>query len=410
ALAGYVIDDLKKKQKLCAAKTVMIIAVVILVGLLGWYKYAGFVSENLRLLGLGVPALRIALPIGISFYTFQIVSYVIDVWRGTVKPPRRPVDFAAFISMFSQLIAGPIVRYSDVEQDLIHPRRTDATELWLGVRRFIVGLSKKILLANAMANICDVFRASDDKSVLFYWIYAVSLALYIYFDFSGYSDMAIGIGRMLGFSFPENFNYPYLSRSLTEFWRRWHMTLGSWFRDYIYIPMGGNRVKKIRWVFNLAVVWALTGLWHGAAWNFVLWGLFFAVLLPLEKQFYMDFLNRHRVLSHIYALVFILVSFVIFNADSVKMAGVDIAGMFGAGVPMVSPDALYCLKSNGLLLCIAVFAAMPVAKNWVAKQEEKAALTGKVWVIQSVLCALALIVCTAYLVDGSFNPFLYFRF
>jgi len=169
-------------------------------------------------------------------------------------------------------------------------------------------------------------------------------------------------------------------------------------------------VKKIRWVFNLAVVWALTGLWHGAAWNFVLWGLFFAVLLPLEKQFYMDFLNRHRVLSHIYAIVFILVSFVIFNADSVKLAGADIAGMFGAGVPMVSPDALYCLKSNGLLLCIAVFAAMPVAKNWVAKQEEKAALTGKVWIIQSVLCALALIVCTAYLVDGSFNPFLYFRF
>ena len=388
------------------------LSIVILAGLLGYFKYADFFISNFNAVtGLSLPLLRVTLPIGISFYTFQILSYTVDVYRGDTAAQKNIVSFAAYVSMFPQLIAGPIVRYTDVAREL--DTRTLSVDLaYEGARRFILGLSKKILLANLLAELCDAFRASGEKSVLFYWMYAISFALFIYFDFSGYSDMAIGLGKILGFHFPENFNYPYLSRSVTEFWRRWHMTLGGWFRDYVYIPLGGNRVSSIRWIFNIAVVWSLTGLWHGAAWNFVLWGVMFAVLLVLEKLFLGKVLkNMPAVLSHTLVMVVILISFVIFNAADLNEAFSDIAGMFGgAGVPFVTGETLYVLRSYAVVLALGILGSTPFPARIAAKLAGTRG-TGRVMkVVEPIVLIALLLVCTAFLVDGSFNPFLYFRF
>ena len=313
--------------------------------------------------------------------------------------------------MFPQLIAGPIVRYTDVEKEL--ETRTHSVILaYDGVKRFLIGLSKKILLANLFAELCDTFRASGEKSVLFYWLYAVGFTMLIYFDFSGYSDMAIGLGKIMGFRFPENFNYPYLSRSVTEFWRRWHMTLGTWFRDYVYIPLGGNRVSFGRWIFNIAVVWFLTGLWHGAAWNFVLWGLLFAVLLVLEKLFLKKWLNKlPRILNHALVMLVIIISFVLFNASSLAEAGTDIAGMFGGtGVPLVTAETLYYLRSYAGVFLLGIIGCTPLPATLV-KRFAAGKKTARVYrVLEVAALVVLLLVCTAFLVDGSFNPFLYFRF
>ena len=317
----------------------LLVSVVISVALLGLFKYADFFIGSFNALtGLGIPMLRLALPVGISFYTFQCLSYTIDVYRGEVPPQKNILSFGAYVAMFPQLIAGPIVRYSDIARQL--ENRTHSREdFFAGLRRFLVGLSKKVILADNFALLAKLFRESDEKSVLFYWLYALAFLFNIYFDFSGYSDMAIGLGRIFGFDFPENFNYPYLSKSVTEFWRRWHMTLGSWFRDYVYIPMGGNRVSKGRWVFNILTVWMLTGLWHGAAWNFVLWGLFFGVMLMIEK--WVPALQKlPRFLCHGYVLLAVIFSFVLFNAESLSQAASDLAGLFGIGVGLLSPAAL----------------------------------------------------------------------
>ena len=264
-------------------KVWLTVSIVISVALLGLFKYADFFIDSFNsLTGLSVPFLRLALPVGISFYTFQCLSYTIDVYRGNVESQKNPISFGAYVSLFPQLIAGPIVRYVDVAREL-GSRDHTWENVGLGLRRFIVGLAKKIIIADNIAFLLTLFRSSADKSVLFYWMYAIGFSLNIYFDFSGYSDMAIGLGRVFGFRFIENFDHPYTSKSVTEFWRRWHMSLGSWFRDYIYIPLGGNRVPQWRWVLNILAVWMLTGLWHGAAWNFVIWGLMFAVLLLAEK-------------------------------------------------------------------------------------------------------------------------------
>ena len=282
--SGYVLGLLIEKfRAMPLGKLFLIVSVAISLGLLGYFKYVDFFISNFNaVFGLSVPLLRIALPIGISFYTFQLLSYTIDVYRGTVAAQRNFITLAAYIAMFPQLIAGPIVRYSDVAAQL--KSRTHSFEkIALGIRRFILGLAKKILIANALGELCDIFRVSGDQSVLFYWLYAIAFTLHIYFDFSGYSDMAIGLGKVFGFDFPENFRFPYISASITEFWRRWHISLGSWFRDYVYIPLGGNRVGKAKWLRNILVVWLLTGFWHGAAWNFIVWGLLFAVLLVVEK-------------------------------------------------------------------------------------------------------------------------------
>ena len=409
---GYIFGRLVEKyrgQK--RAKLFLTLSVVFSFLMLGYCKYADFfISSFNAVTGLSIPLLKIALPIGISFYTFQIVSYVIDVYRGDVSAQRNYVNLAAYISMFPQLIAGPIVRYADIAGQL--ENRTHSTaKTSLGVRRFIIGLSKKILLANVLGELVDVFKNTDERSVLFYWLYAVAYTLHIYFDFSGYSDMAIGLGHVFGFDFLENFNYPFISRSITEFWRRWHLSLGSWFRDYLYIPLGGNRVPRGRWIFNIAVVWAATGLWHGAAWNFVAWGIFFAVLLVLEKLFLKKWLEHAPARGHVYVMLLVIISFVLFDATSLRGAGETIGAMFGAGgLPAVSFEALYNLRSYAVVLILGIIGSTPLPKLAVERIRKTSGGAVLINAAEPVVLIALLAVSTAFLIDGSFNPFLYFRF
>ena len=389
----------------------LIISVVGSLSMLVFFKYTNFIIRTINALaGLGIAEISgvSVLPLGISFYTFQTMSYSIDVFRGQVKAEHNIIDFGAYVVMFPQLIAGPIVRYADVREQL-NTRRTTGQDLAAGLSRFVAGLSKKVLLANTLYALVTQFKAAEQRTVLFCWLYALAYVLHLYFDFSGYSDMAIGLGRIFGFHFPENFQYPYISRSVTEFWRRWHISLGTWFRDYVYIPLGGNRVPRARWVLNLAVVWALTGLWHGAAWNFVAWGLLFAVLLLAEKLWLGEWLHRHPALGHFYVLAAVLASFVLFDADSVAGALGVLAGMAGlAGLPAADALSLYCLRSYAVLLLLAAVGSTP----WPQKLWQR--LAGRApWlcaVLGPVGLAVLLVLDTAFLVDGSFNPFLYFRF
>ena len=333
-----------------------------------------------------------------------------DVYRGAVPAQRNYVDLAAYIAMFPQLVAGPIVRYADIAGQL-RDRTHSLSGASMGVRRFIIGLSKKVLIANQLGALVVVFRESAEPSVLFCWLYAAAYMLHIYFDFSGYSDMAIGLGYVFGFRFPENFDYPYISRSITEFWRRWHISLGAWFRDYLYIPLGGNRVGKFRWLFNIAVVWAATGLWHGAAWNFALWGLLFAALLMVEKLWLSGWLKRHRVISHLYVLFLVMVSFVIFDAESVAAAFSRISAMFGGqALPVLTVESVYYLKSYLVILALALIGATPLPKKLAALAGKGRYTRVACHIAEPVACLILLTVCTAYLIDGSFNPFLYFRF
>ena len=382
------------------------LSVCVGVGLLGLFKYADFfISSVNAATGMSLPLLKLALPVGISFYTFQCLSYTVDVYRGTVPPQKNPISFGAYVALFPQLIAGPIVRYADVAREL--EERTHSWEnVGMGLRRFLIGLAKKVILADNLAMLAKLYRESAEPSLVFAWLYAVAFTLNIYFDFSGYSDMAIGLGRMFGFHFPENFNYPYLSKSVTEFWRRWHISLGSWFRDYVYIPLGGNRVSKAKWVRNILVVWMLTGLWHGAAWNFVLWGLLFAALLLMEKA--LPGLQRlPGVLRHGYVLLAVILSFVLFNADTLAQAGNDFSALFGlAGLPLFTAETGYYLRSYAPALVIACIGATPLVKQAAQKIGENRAFQ----MLEPVLWLGLLLVCTAYLVDGSFSPFLYFRF
>ena len=387
------------------------LSVLTTLGLLGYFKYADFFIGSLNsAFGLSLPLLRVALPIGISFYTFQLLSYTVDVYRGDVAAQKNIIDFAAYVAMFPQLIAGPIVRYSDIAGQLTQ-RTHSLDKIASGIRRFVMGLAKKVLIANVLGQLCTQFRQTAQPSVLFHWLYAVAFMLQIYFDFSGYSDMAIGLGRLFGFDFPENFNYPYISKSITEFWRRWHISLGSWFRDYVYIPLGGNRRGIGRQLFNILVVWMLTGLWHGAAWNFVLWGVFYALLLTAEKLGLKKALDNHGALGHVYVLLAVLLGFVLFNADSLGQAAQDIAGMFAFGkLPLFSAEAVYYLRSYGVVLILAVIGATPLPKRVIAALSENRKLTRSWNVLEPLLLTGLLLVVTAYLVDGSFNPFLYFRF
>lgn len=407
-VAGLLIEAFSQKK---VKKAVFVISTIIITGFLAVFKYADFFLESFKgITGLPVGLLNLALPVGISFYTFQILSYTIDVYRGQVPAQKNFINLASYIAMFPQLIAGPIVRYSDIAKQL--KERTHSFENFaLGGSRFIMGLSKKVLIANVLGELCSVFKASDEKSVLFYWLYAVAFALQVYYDFSGYSDMAIGLGRIMGFRFMENFNYPYISKSATEFWRRWHISLGSWFRDYIYIPLGGNRVSAPRHFFNIFVVWLLTGLWHGAAWNFVVWGLYFAVLLVIEKVFLLKYLNSSRVISRFYTLFAVLISFVIFNATDMGEAFSYIKGMlFLGGAPVISTEFLYYVRSYGVILLLGVIGATPIVKKLAVRFSEGEKTSKISDVLRPVVLVALLTVTTAYLVDGSFNPFLYFRF
>ena len=399
-ICGLGIGSAKREQ---ARKLWLTVSVIIGITLLTVFKYADFFIQSFAAVtGLSLPLLKLALPIGISFYTFQCMSYAVDVYRGTVQPQRNPIAFGAYVALFPQLIAGPIVRYVDVARELEN-RSTTLEDAMAGIRRFLIGFAKKILLANQLGLLTEVFRDSSQKSILFHWLYAVAFMLHIYFDFSGYSDMAIGLGRIFGFHFIENFDYPYLSKSVTEFWRRWHMSLGSWFRDYVYIPLGGNRVSKPRWVFNILVVWMLTGLWHGASWNFVLWGLLFAALLLIEK--WLPALQKLPViLRRAYVLFLVMLSFVLFNAASLPQAAQDMAGLFG-GLPLTTVESLYYLHSYGFVLAVSIVGATPLPKMIAARIPEKVMA-----VVEPLALMVLLLTCTAYLVDGSFNPFLYFRF
>ena len=412
-LQGYVFGRLIEKhaQNKKRSKLFLTASVALSLALLAYCKYADFFLSSVNAVtGLSFKLLHVTLPIGISFYTFQILSYVVDVYRGEVPAQKSFLKLGTYIAMFPQLIAGPIVRYADIAPQL-DSRQTMLEDVSSGACRFVIGLSKKVLLANVLYELITAFQQSRDLSVLYFWLYAVSFALQLYFDFSGYSDMAIGLGRIFGFRFQENFNYPYISGSITEFWRRWHISLGSWFRDYVYIPLGGNRVSKAKWLRNILVVWMLTGLWHGASWNFVLWGLGFAVLLVAEKLVYGRLLQRTHVLKHVYTLLLVTLSFVLFNADSVSEAVSQLGAMFGAGgLPLVSTEGVYYLKSYAGTFLFAAIGATPLVSNAISRFGKTRFGAQALTVLQPLVMLALLAACTAFLVDGSFNPFLYFRF
>lgn len=407
---GFLIDYYRENKKL--SKLFMFISLIGSFSILAVFKYADFFIENVNaIFNSNMALLKLALPIGISFYTFQIASYTIDLYWGNIKLQKSFIKFMTYVSMFPQLIAGPIVRYSDIEKE-IDDRTITRENISYGVRRFTLGLSKKILLANVLGEFVDIFKTSSNKSVLFVWLYVIAYSLHIYFDFSGYSDMAIGLGKAFGFTFPENFNYPYISKSVTEFWRRWHLTLSRWFRDYIYIPLGGNRVSKLKWFRNIFVVWAFTGLWHGASWNFVIWGLMFAIILVFEKLFLGKLLEKTpTILRRIYTLLIIFMSWTVFDATSMAQIGERLGMMFGfANVPLVTEQTIYYLKSYLIVFAIGIIGATPLPSMIVKKLSDKENWHKVINLAEVVVLPVLLIVSTAYLVDGSFNPFLYFRF
>lgn len=402
---GILIDKYKKTKY---SKIFLILSIFINIGLLIYFKYADFIIKNINLwLSNKIDLIHVILPIGISFYTFQLISYIVDVYRGEAKVQKNIIKLATYISLFPQLIAGPIVRYTTIENQLEN-REYNMKNFSIGVRRFIIGLGKKVMIANVMGNLINIFLVSDEKSVLFYWLYAIALMIQIYFDFSGYSDMAIGLGKMLGFDFPENFNYPYIATSITDFWRRWHISLSSWFRDYIYIPLGGNRVSKLKWIRNIIIVWMLTGLWHGAEWNFVIWGLYFGVLLIIEKVFLLKWLQKiPKVISRIYTLFIVMISFIIFNGEGISTILENIGGLFKfVSIPLITNESMYYLKSYIIVIILGIIGATPICKNILTNEK----LKKNVNILEPIYLLLIFIICTSYIVDGSFNPFLYFRF
>jgi len=411
SLAGYLHGLLIEKYRgTKIAKSALISALIINLVILGFFKYFDFFITSLNtMLGMNMAILRLALPIGISFYTFQTMSYLIDLYNGKVAAQRNLITFSTYVALFPQLVAGPIVRYTTVAHEL--EKRTHTFESFAsGVKRFAIGLGKKVLIANTLGELAVLAAETSEPSMLFYWLGAIAFALQIYFDFSGYSDMAIGLGRCFGFNFLENFNFPYISRSISEFWRRWHISLGSWFREFVYIPLGGNRVSKLKWVRNIFIVWCLTGFWHGASWNFVIWGLCFGAILMLEKAFISKFMEKiPRAFSHIYVLFLILISFVIFNAENMSTAINYLKGMF-LGLPAINAISLYYLKSYAVIILAAAFLATPVIKNLLAKAVIRPNIAKTMMVIEPAFYVAIILLVTGYLLDSSFNPFLYFRF
>lgn len=409
--ASYVFGLITDRLQGRARKISLAVSVAVILSALLFFKYTDFfISTVNSVFKSDLGLLGLALPIGISFYTFQAISYNIDVYRGDAPVQKNIIHLALYISLFPQLVAGPIVRYTDVERDL-RTRRHTSEGFSYGIRRFAVGLGKKILLANSFGSLCETFRASDEKSTLFFWIYAVAFSLQVYFDFSGYSDMAIGLGRIMGFTFPENFRHPFASKSVTEFWRRWHISLGSWFRDYVYIPMGGNRVGRFRHFFNILTVWFLTGFWHGADWTFIIWGLYFAALLLIEKSFPKKIKDKAPAfIGHIYLIFAVLVGFVIFNANGVDGAIFDLTGMFTPAYPAFNDTTLYYLKSYAVLFVVGIIGSTPAFKTLAEKIAGTKAGSKALTILEPVMIVLLFVAVTAYLIDGSYNPFLYFRF
>ncbi len=406
---GLIVEHCKAKGNDKGARLAVTSSIIFNLALLCFFKYWDFLALSLQAIGLDfMPVMNTHLPIGISFYTFQTMSYTIDVYRGDTRAQRNIINFGTFVTLFPQLIAGPIIKYKDLG-DQIDERTCSADKFASGVQIFMVGLGKKLLLANNAGYLWDCYKAMAvaDLTVAGAWLGVLAFTFQIYFDFSGYSDMAIGLGRMLGFEFLPNFNYPYISKSITEFWRRWHISLSTWFREYLYIPLGGNRCSKGRWVFNLFVVWAATGIWHGASWNYLLWGLYFFALLMLEKFLLMDLLKKlPAVVQHIYTLFFVLVSWAIFALEDFTHLGGYLKVMFGmGGVPLADSTLGYYITSYLPTLIICAVSSTPLGATVYRKLSPKA---------QQVACTLlviaGLVICTAYLVASTYNPFLYFRF
>lgn len=403
---GKKVEELIKRGEKRRAKGFVASSVVINLALLGFFKYGDFIIENInRVFGAGFTPLSLPLPIGISFYTFQTMSYTIDIYRGKARAQKNMISFGTYVALFPQLVAGPIVRYQSIE-DQLSKRRTDWTKVSEGAWRFVIGLAKKVLLANTAGLLWNrVLEAgAQEMSQMLSWLGIGAFTLQIYFDFSGYSDMAIGLGKIFGFTFPENFDYPYESKSITEFWRRWHMTLGEWFREYVYIPLGGNRRGKGIWMRNLLIVWMLTGFWHGASWNFMLWGLYFGGILMLEKLWLGTWLKRApALLTHLYVMVLVILGWVLFSFENLSQAFSYMRYMAGIGVPAVNSLALYELKSFGLLMLLmcAGCTALP-ARTFRGLKEKRGA----------AVCFMAAVFlwCLASLLNASYNPFLYFRF
>ena len=400
------------REKKGMTRLFLCISLVINLSLLGYFKYADlFINSFNALTGAAVPLLKIALPIGISFYTFQTMSYTIDVYRGEVRAEKNFINFAAYVTLFPQLVAGPIVRYETVAAEL-KERSVTLEKFSLGISRFCIGLGKKVLIANSLAALVKLYaEAEGGHTVLMAWAYAIALPLQIYFDFSGYSDMAIGLGHMFGFTFLENFNYPFIAKTATDFWRRWHMSLGTWFRDYVYFPMGGNRVKPARHIFNLLVVWFITGMWHGASYNFILWGVYYGVLIILEKYIYGKYLEKSHVISRIYFFFVTVFGFIIFDTENLSQVFSKFGELFGVGTTaLYDTSSLFYASSYLFTLVIALVCAMPIGKKLWAKLCEKEKSRAVFTCLGYAACFAMLIVSTAYLIDGSYNPFLYFRF
>ena len=412
---GMLVDRFKREGKDKAAKAAVASSMVINLALLGFFKYSDFVIGNVNAItGTSIPLLKLALPIGISFYTFQTMSYTIDVYRGEAQVQKNIISFGAYVALFPQLIAGPIVQYKTIAEQLVN-RRESADQFSYGVMRFMAGLGKKVLLANNIGLLWDQIsaRPAGEIPVVLSWLGITAYAFQIYFDFSGYSDMAIGLGHMFGFRFLENFNYPYQSRSITEFWRRWHISLGTWFREYVYIPLGGNRKGFAKQIRNIAVVWLLTGIWHGASWNFVMWGVYFGVILVIEKLFLLKVLEKlPRWISHGYTILLVWVSWVIFAFDDLAR-GVDyLKTMFGLNHTVLMDDAtIYALYTNAVLLVVLILACTELPAKLAKKLLGTLGESGKTAaLLKCAYLVLIFVAATAYLVDASYNPFLYFRF
>ena len=404
-IGAILIDKYKSKKILILTLFIHIILLII-------FKYTNFLTTNINnVFNTNFKLLNIALPIGISFYTFQIISYIVDVYKGKVKVQKSFLKLATYVSLFPQLIAGPIVRYEVIENELDN-RKHSFEDFSTGVRRFTIGLSKKVLIANMLGELCTKFSLVDEISIVLYWIFAISYMLQIYFDFSAYSDMAIGLGRMFGFHFLENFDYPYISKGITEFWRRWHISLGSWFRDYVYIPLGGNRVSKIKHLRNILVVWLLTGIWHGASWNFVIWGLMFGIILIIEKLFLNKYLEKlPSFIRRIYVLFIVMISFIIFNADTISDAISNIIGLFGFNKEtFINNYTIYYLKSYFIILVIAIIASTPLIKKQLENMKKNKFMNKLINILEPIYIVSLLLIVTSYLIDNSYNPFLYFRF
>ncbi len=412
---GLLVEHYKNKNQNNKAKLVVLSSMIINLALLCFFKYSDFIIGNINaVFSLGIPMLELALPIGISFYTFQTMSYTIDVYRGEASAQRNIISFGTYVVLFPQLIAGPIVQYKTIANQLNH-RSESIPQFNYGITRFMLGLGKKVLLANNIGYLWNQISGMDLSTlpVLTAWLGIIAFAFQIYFDFSGYSDMAIGLGNMFGFNFLENFNYPYMSKSITEFWRRWHISLGTWFREYVYIPLGGNRCSPAKQISNILIVWLLTGIWHGASWNFIIWGLYFGILLIIEKKFLLKYLQKAPAfVGHLYTLLLVLFSWVIFAFDSFSQGLIYFKAMFGLnGAVFANKESVYLLYTNFIMLVVLIMASTNFPKrlvSWTSSKLKNFTLT--VGLVKNVAFAGIFLLSVAYLVDASYNPFLYFRF